>query len=170
MMRGDELIPILDLSQFDDRQRYERVMRRLRLNPGAILGTSPAWSPEDEASVREILADVAANGEHAIVEIGRRFDDPSFSLEQISVRPDEMAAAARRVPAVQIDAVRRSIAQVREYQTHIMPRPPEPLRRPGVELGLHQGGERLDGRRGTSEGPRQQLEQRRAGVIEGLPR
>src|SRR5207245_8213182 len=33
-------------------------------------------------------------------------------------------------------AIRRSIAQVREYQTHILPEPVEPLHRPGVELGL----------------------------------
>ena len=32
--------------------------------------------------------------------------------------------------------LRRSIAQVREYQAHVLPKDPEPLRRPGVELGM----------------------------------
>jgi histidinol dehydrogenase len=35
-----------------------------------------------------------------------------------------------------MEALRRSIAQVRQYQSHIMPKSPAPLRRPGVELGL----------------------------------
>jgi histidinol dehydrogenase len=35
-----------------------------------------------------------------------------------------------------MSAIARSIAQVREYQAHIMPQEPASLRRPGVELGL----------------------------------
>ena len=47
-----------------------------------------------------------------------------------------MTAAAGRVSGDVMDALRRSIAQVREYQQHIMPTPPPTLKRPGVELGL----------------------------------
>ena len=136
MTQGSELIPILNLSRFDDRQRYEKVIQRLRLDPGAAFRTTAAWSEADEASVRAILADVAANGDAAVVEACRRFDDPAFDLEQIRVKPEEMAAAAARIPADLMAALRRSIAQVREYQAHIMPVAPPPLRRPGVELGL----------------------------------
>jgi histidinol dehydrogenase len=70
------------------------------------------------------------------VEISRRFDDPGFSTDQMKVTPAEMAAAAGRITSGQRDAIRRSIAQVREYQAHIMPAAPAPLRRPGVELGI----------------------------------
>src|SRR5947208_12964721 len=35
-----------------------------------------------------------------------------------------------------MEALRRSIAQVREYQSHILPEAPPPLRREGVELGI----------------------------------
>ncbi|HTW94707.1 MAG TPA: histidinol dehydrogenase, partial [Tepidisphaeraceae bacterium] len=48
----------------------------------------------------------------------------------------EMRQAALRLPEDQRSAIRRSIAQVREYQSHIMPVAPEPLKRPGVELSL----------------------------------
>src|SRR5687768_3098895 len=47
-----------------------------------------------------------------------------------------MGEAAAKVPREQLDAVRRSIAQVREYQQHVMPAPVESLRRKGVELGM----------------------------------
>jgi histidinol dehydrogenase len=40
------------------------------------------------------------------------------------------------VPAEQLRAIRRAIAQVKEYQAHVMPRNPAALRRAGVELGL----------------------------------
>ena len=47
-----------------------------------------------------------------------------------------MRDAIPRVAPDVMSAIRRSIDQVREYQTHIMPEAPSPLRRPGVELGL----------------------------------
>jgi histidinol dehydrogenase len=82
------------------------------------------------------LNDVAERGDEAIVESSRRFDDPDFSADQIRVTPAEMKAAASRVSDDLMAALRRSIAQVREYQSHIMPTAPAALHRPGVELGL----------------------------------
>jgi histidinol dehydrogenase len=52
------------------------------------------------------------------------------------VSPQEMRDAIPRVAPEVMSAIKRSIAQVREYQTHIMPKPPVTLKRPGVELGL----------------------------------
>jgi histidinol dehydrogenase len=49
---------------------------------------------------------------------------------------DEMQQALARVPHEQLEAARHSIAQVREYQSHIIPREPKPLMRGGVQLGL----------------------------------
>src|SRR5207248_2935233 len=87
-------------------------------------------------SVQKILSDVAQRGDEAIVAISRQFDDPSFTADQIRVSAREMEEASRRIPADQRDAIRRSISHVGEYQSHIMPKSPTPLRRPGVELSL----------------------------------
>ena len=87
-------------------------------------------------AVQQIIRDVAGRGDAALVEQARKFDDPGFTADQLRVNVQEMAAAAKRLPADQLAAIRRSIAQVREYQTHIMPVDPKPLHRPGVELGL----------------------------------
>ena len=127
------MIPILRLSDEGDRGRVEALLARLRLDPAAV-----ALSADDEEtrSVRAILEDVARRGDDAIVDSARRFDDPNFDASQIRVGADEMTAAAARVPDGQMRAIRRAIAQVREYQQHVMPATPEPLRRPGVELGL----------------------------------
>jgi histidinol dehydrogenase len=126
------MIPTLRLSDPADRDRVEALLRQLRLDPRDVALGSGA----DVASVQATLADVAERGDDAIVDLARRFDDPGFSADQIRVTPAEMRAAAGRVPEELTRALRRSIAQVREYQSHVMPAAPAPLRRDGVELGL----------------------------------
>ncbi|HEV7301665.1 MAG TPA: histidinol dehydrogenase [Tepidisphaeraceae bacterium] len=129
------LIPILSLNQPADRARVETLLSHLHLDP-ANLALSRGERAKEAATVLATLNDVATRGDEAIVESSRKFDDPDFTAAQICVSPDEMKAAAARVPADLMAALRRSIAQVREYQTHILPKPPATLQRPGVELGL----------------------------------
>jgi histidinol dehydrogenase len=126
------MIPTLCLSNADDRARIEALLRRLRLDPRDVALGGQA----DVAAVQQILADVAQRGDEAIVELARKYDDPGFTAGQIRVAPEEMKAAHGRVSSDLLSALRRSIAQVREYQSHVMPTPPEPLKRPGVELGM----------------------------------
>jgi histidinol dehydrogenase len=129
------MIPILDLSVSADRARVERLLGELRLEPGDLALGRGERAGQAEAVAR-ILADVAKRGDAAVVENCRKFDDPNFSAAQIRVTAGEIAAAAGRVPPEQMKAIRRAIGQVREYQSHIMPSDPPPLRRDGVELGL----------------------------------
>jgi histidinol dehydrogenase len=126
-------IPILKLN--DDKQKVESILRKLRLDP-ADVAASRGERAKQSAAVAEIFADVANRGDEALVDSSRKFDDPNFTIDQIKVRPDEMADAAGKITAEQMSALRRSIAQVREYQSHIMPKSPAPLKRPGVELGI----------------------------------
>lgn len=126
------MIPTLRLADPTDRARAAALLDRLRLKPRDLL----LAEQQDVAAVNAILLDVADRGDEAIVDLAKRFDDPNFSPGQIRVTPQEMAAAHGRVPENQIAALRRSIAQVRDYQTHVMPKDPAPLKRPGVELGL----------------------------------
>ena len=129
------MIPMLELSLAADRARVQKLLGDLRLDP-ADLAIGRGKRAEQASAVARILADVAERGDEAVVENCREFDDPDFSVSQIRVSPREMAEAAGRLTAEHISAIRRAIAQVREYQSHIMPKDPAPLRRPGVELGL----------------------------------
>jgi len=128
------MIPILSLQKPGDAKQVESLLSNLRLD-AAQLAAGGKYAAETTA-VRGIIADVAARGDAALVDNARKFDFPDFSAEMIRVTTGEMAEAADRVPALQLDAIRRSIRQVREYQTHILPVAPPPLQRPGVELGL----------------------------------
>lgn len=126
------MIPTFRLGDAADHARVESRFHKLRLDPRQLAFGAAA----DSASVQKLLQDVAERGDEAVVEIARRFDDPEFTVDQLRAKPDEMRDAAQRVPAQQLAAIRRSIAQVREYQQHIMPAEPASLQRPGVELGL----------------------------------
>lgn len=129
------MISILNLDLDAERQQVERLLAELRLDPREV-AVAQGPRAKDVAAVEAILKDVAVRGDEAVVESARRFDDPNFSLEQIRVVPDEMRSAASRVVPEVMSAIRRSIEQVREYQSHIMPQPPATLCRPGVQLGL----------------------------------
>src|SRR5258707_693107 len=129
------MIPILKLSDDIGRQRVEFLLGRLRLDPCDV-ALNRGERAKAVAIVSAILADVAERGDAAVVESSRRFDDPDFSVGQIHVSEAEMRYAAARTPADQMAAVRRSIKQVKEYQVRILPQPPAPVTRDGVELGL----------------------------------
>lgn len=128
-------IQILHLDRPGDAQEVERLLKKLRLDP-VDLALLRGERAQQTASVQAMLADVANRGDEALVEISRKFDDPNFTADQIRVKPEEMREGAARISKEQTAALKRSIAQVREYQSHVMPKDPAPLRRPGVELGM----------------------------------
>ncbi len=128
------MIPTLFLNTTDGRAAVEALLNDLRLDVAQL--TAGGKYARETAAVREIIADVAERGDDALVEISRRFDSEHFTSAEIRVDAAEMKDAVDRVPANQLAAIRRSITQVREYQTHIMPVAPPPLRRPGLELGI----------------------------------
>jgi histidinol dehydrogenase len=126
------MIPVLRLANADDLHRADALLRKLRLDPrDLILGAS-----QEDGEVRQILADVARRGDEALVESARRFDDPEFTASQIRITVEEMKQAAARLPAELMSALRRSIAQVREYQARVMPKEEPKFTRDGVELGM----------------------------------
>lgn len=126
------MIPILRLSDEGDRQRAEGLLARLRLDPREMI----LRAAEDDEAVRRILVEVARRGDEAVVEICRQFDDPTFTAAQIRVKPEEMQDAAARLPQQQMAALRQSIAQVREYQSKVMPIEQPRFERDGAELGM----------------------------------
>ena len=128
------MIPILSLNKPGNAQQVESLLSGLRLEINQLL---PGGKYTQQATaMRQIIADVAARGDAALIDNARKFDFPEFSPEMLRVTAREMREAADRVPTEQLSAIRRSISQVREYQIHIFPAAVPPLKRPGVELGL----------------------------------
>lgn len=129
------MIPVLDLSVPADRQRLDDLLARLRLDVRSLLLDGGELF-EKTASVRAMLVDVATRGDAAVVDLIRKFDDPNFDAKRLKATKDEMAAAAKRVAGPQLEAIRKSIAQVRAYQERIKPGELRFDARPGVQLGL----------------------------------
>ena len=131
----NNMIPILNNTVPTDRARIEALLNNLFLNPVTTAVNLGERAAQND-SVQQILAAVARDGDETVVATAKFFDDPNFTIEQIRVSASEISEAAAAIPADQLSAIRRSIEQVREYQTHFMPANPKPLRRPGVELGM----------------------------------
>lgn len=127
------MIPIWN--DVTDRAAIERLLGKLRLDVRALLLDGGELQRETE-NVRKILVDVATRGDAALIDIIHRFDDPTFDPKRLRVTKEEMRAAASRVSKELIEAIRRSIAQVREYQKRILPKDISYDARPGVKLGL----------------------------------
>lgn len=129
------MIPVLNLSDPSDKARIDAIIARLRLDPREM-ALSRGHRAKMTADVQAILEQVAEKGDAALVDIARKFDDPDFTPDQLRVTAGEMAAAAKRIDADLLAALKRSIAQVREYQTHVKPKPMPPLKRGGLEMGM----------------------------------
>lgn len=128
-------IQLLQMATPGDAERVEALLGRLRLDPVALaLGRGPL-GPAGQAVARAVEA-VAQRGDDAVVELARTYDDPDFTAGQLRVAPQEMEQAAAELTPALRQAIARSIAQVREYQRHILPREQAPLCRDGVRLGL----------------------------------
>ena len=129
------MIRILHTNIASELQQAETLLAQLRLDP-RDLALCRGERARQAAAVNEILADVAERGDAAVVDWAKKFDDPAFTAAQIRVSQDEMRQAHGRVSSDLLAAVRQSIRQVKEYQTHILPQAPKMLQREGVELGL----------------------------------
>jgi histidinol dehydrogenase len=129
------MIPVYHLDRAEDAAKISALVARLRLDPAAMaLGTGTR--ADKMRAVQTILHDVATRGDAALIDSAKQFDDPNFTASRLRVGPDEMAAAHGRISQDLRDALQRSIDQVHEYQSHVLPVDPHPLNRGGLALKL----------------------------------
>jgi histidinol dehydrogenase len=70
-------------------------------------------SKDVEDTAREIIADVRARGDEALLELGQRFDSPH--LTTIAVSDDEFQAAYEKVEPKTITALQRAKANIEDF-------------------------------------------------------
>lgn len=121
-------LPLFDLATESGRNALKVQIERLR---------PPVGLDSDTArTVASILADVREHGDEAVVRYMRKWTDPAFSLERMRVSEDELDAAERGLDPKLRDALLGAIANVRAYQSHLMPTSPAPIVHGGAEMGL----------------------------------
>lgn len=130
-----DIIPLFDLDSREGASSCEKLIDELKLDVRSLIAGPLAAR---EAEVRQIMRHVLERGADALVEIARRFDDPNFTHDRLTVTREEMKSAhddiARTNPKA-IEALQRSIAQVREYQTRLLPQTQAQFERGGLKLG-----------------------------------
>ena len=121
-------IPVLDLSTTQGRQSLEERLSRLR---------NTSWAGGDAAKVvAEIVQDVRADGDAAVVHYMRKWTDPDFTADRIRVTADELSEAHASLDPDMRRSLSQAIENVRQYQLHIKPADPKPVTIAGAELGL----------------------------------
>lgn len=101
-------------------------IRRHNLTSESIpeLVKSLRGEPGEDDSVRELVSDIIGRvrreGDQALVSLTRDFDCPDFSLEQLRVRPEELAAAAAAAPESLMEALKTAAENIRLFHQHEM--------------------------------------------------
>ena len=122
------MLPVFDQNTSEGRSDLKACLDRLRSTADA--------GGELAGVVSDIMAQVKARGDAALVGYVQKFSDPSFTADRLRVSADELTGAAQWVDPELLVAIKTAIAQVRAYQQHVMPKAVRPVTIGGAELGL----------------------------------
>ncbi|BET65274.1 histidinol dehydrogenase [Opitutales bacterium ASA1] len=78
--------------------------------------------PKVREAVSRVLADVAAEGDAAVARYTAQFDGATLEPGQFRIAPEELAAAAKRLPAPDRAAIREAIRCVRAFNSRGLPK------------------------------------------------
>ena len=77
--------------------------------------------PEITASVAAILREVHTKGDAAVTAYAKKFDGAVLRPRDFRVRPDQLKAAAQRLPATQMRSMKAALANIRSFNKQGMP-------------------------------------------------
>ncbi len=86
-----------------------------------ILSRSFQLPAETEASVMEIITEVRKGGDQALAEYTRKFDASEFTTERIAVSQRELDQAYNQVTQEFMAALKKAIANIREFHERQLP-------------------------------------------------
>ncbi len=87
----------------------------------ALLGAKREDSPDVDSAVAEIIADVRARGDAALIELTERFDRVALTPDRLRLSEAEIAAAVAEVPAEEREALSLAAKRIRAYHGRQMP-------------------------------------------------
>lgn len=102
---------------------------------GALLGAKREDSPDVDAVVAEIIADVRARGDAAVVELTARFDRLELEPEALAFTATEVDQAIERVSAEDREALELAADRIRAYHQRQMPADDQWTDATGATLG-----------------------------------
>ncbi|WP_029059980.1 histidinol dehydrogenase [Stappia stellulata] len=101
-----------------------------------LLASKREASADVDAVVRDIIEDVRANGDAALLTYTERFDRlKAASLAELTVTAEEIAAALEKIPAETLDALTLARDRIASHHERQMPKDDRYTDAIGVELG-----------------------------------
>src|SRR3954454_7850974 len=101
----------------------------------AFLDTKREASDDVEQAVRAIIADVAANGDTALIELTKKFDRVDLSAAGLRVTSAELDAASAACDPAALDALKLARDRIESYHRRQLPQDDRFTDALGVELG-----------------------------------
>ncbi|MCZ4354542.1 histidinol dehydrogenase [Roseovarius aestuarii] len=101
----------------------------------ALLSAKREDSPDVDHVVADIIADVRARGDAAVIELTQRFDKVALNADSLRLTSDEVARAAAQVPDHVRDALELAASRIRAYHTRQMPEDAQWTDEAGARLG-----------------------------------
>ena len=87
----------------------------------AVLNAKREDSPDVDAVVADIIADVRARGDEAVIELTQKFDRLELSAQSLAFSTQEIDAACDAVPETERNALELAAARIRAYHEKQMP-------------------------------------------------
>ena len=104
-----------------------------------LLGAKREDSPDVDATVAGIIADVRARGDAAVLELTERFDRLKLTPETLAFSQDEIDAAVAQVPEAEAEALSLAAERIRAYHERQMPHDESWTDSTGARLGWRWG-------------------------------
>ncbi|MCE8510431.1 histidinol dehydrogenase [Ruegeria pomeroyi] len=101
----------------------------------ALLGAKREDSPDVDAVVADIIADVRTRGDAAVIELTERFDRIALTPQTLRFSTEEIAQAVDEVPALERAALELAAARIRAYHERQMPQDADWTDDTGARLG-----------------------------------
>ena len=101
----------------------------------ALLGAKRDDSPDVDAAVAEIIADVRARGDAAGIEPTERYDRLTLTPETLRFAPEEIEALIAEVPQHEREALELAAERIRAYHARQMPEDASWVDESGATLG-----------------------------------
>lgn len=101
----------------------------------ALLGMKREDSPDVDAAVAAIIADVRTRGDAAVIELTSRFDRLDLTPETLAFTPEEIGAEIAKVSPEDRAALELAAERIRDYHARQMPEDARWTDASGAELG-----------------------------------
>jgi histidinol dehydrogenase len=108
---------------------FERAFR-------ALLAAKRESAADVDAAVAAIIDDVAQRGDAALIEYTKRFDRIALNPKTLRLSQDEIAKAAKRVPAETVAALRLAAERIDSFHRRQLPETIDYADAAGVRLGM----------------------------------